>query len=122
MISLLVIAGWRQGRQSHAMMPFEWSRRQDVFNADALSNPVVKLRVPKITTQTLAGLSREAMIGQVGMVVHYSEQEGRGKLKFPAPVVGNDEWEFIHDQPLKNGDKVQVVEISGNSLFVKFQG
>ena len=76
---------------------------------------------PKMITQTMAGLSREAMIGQVGMVIHYSEQQGRGKLKFPAPVVGNDEWEFIHDQPLQNGDKVQVTEISGNSLLVKLQ-
>ena len=74
---------------------------------------------PKMPNQTLAGLSREAIIGQVGMVVFYSEAEGRGKLKFPAPIVGNDEWEFIYDGPLNNGDKVKVVDISGNSLIVK---
>jgi len=73
---------------------------------------------PKITTKTLAGLSREAMIGQIGMVISFSEQQGRGKLKFPAPVVGNDEWEIIYSGTLNNGDKVQVVDISGNSLMV----
>lgn len=73
---------------------------------------------PKITTQTLAGLSKEAMIGQIGMVISYSEQQGRGRLKFPAPVVGNDEWEFIYSGTLQNGDKVQVIDISGNSLMV----
>ncbi|MGH1487136.1 MAG: NfeD family protein [Cellvibrionaceae bacterium] len=75
---------------------------------------------PKMTNQTLAGLSREAIIGQIGMVVFYSEEQGRGKLKFPAPIVGNDEWEFIYSgDPLNNGDKVQVADISGNSLIVK---
>lgn len=74
---------------------------------------------PKIKDKTLAGLSREAMVGQVGMVTFYSQDQGRGKLKFPAPIVGNDEWEFIHSEALNNGDKVQVIDISGNSLLVK---
>jgi len=76
---------------------------------------------PKMSNQTLAGLSREAIISQIGMVISYSEQQGRGKLKFPAPVVGNDEWEFIYSGSLQNGDKVQVTDISGNSLIVKIQ-
>ena len=74
---------------------------------------------PRMKDKTLAGLSREAMIGQVGMVTFYSQDQGRGKLKFPAPVVGNDEWEFIHSETLANGDKVQVIDLSGNSLLVK---
>lgn len=72
---------------------------------------------PKITDQTLAGLSKEALVGQVGMVTFFND--GRGKLKFPAPVVGSDEWEFIYDGALANGDKVKVVDILGNSLIVK---
>lgn len=74
---------------------------------------------PRMKTKTLAGLAREAILGQVGMVIFYSTEQGRGKLKFPAPVVGNDEWEFIFHEPLRNGDKVRVVDISGNSLLVK---
>ncbi len=76
---------------------------------------------PKMTDRTLAGLSKEAIVGQIGMVVFFSRDQGRGKLKFPAPIVGNDEWEFIHNGPLANGDKVQVTDISGNSLIVKSQ-
>ena len=78
-----------------------------------------KLISPKMANRTLAGLSREAIIGQTGMVIFYNEEQGRGKLKFPAPIIGNDEWAFIYDGTLKNGDKVQVVDISGNSLIVK---
>lgn len=81
---------------------------------------------PKMTDRTTAGLSREAMIGQVGMITFYSHEEGRGQLKFPAPIVGNDEWEFIFksdSQPesSNNGDKIVVCDISGNTLIVKPQ-
>lgn len=78
---------------------------------------------PKMTNQTLAGLSKEAIIGQVGMVTFFNQAEGRGKLKFPAPIVGNDEWEFIYNddqgQTLANGDKIQVIDIAGNRLLIK---
>jgi membrane protein implicated in regulation of membrane protease activity len=74
---------------------------------------------PKMRDETLAGLSKEAITGQVGMVIFYNAEEARGRLKFSAPVVGNDEWEFIYDGPLENGDKVKVMDFSGNSLIVK---
>ena len=81
---------------------------------------------PRLTDRTLAGLSREAVVGQIGMVTHFDREEGRGNLKFPAPIVGNDEWEFIYnsgndDSILQNGDKVRVTDISGNSLIVERQ-
>ena len=51
----------------------------------------------------------------------FNEDESRGMLKFPAPIVGNDDWEFIYDGVLNNGDKVKIIDISGNSLIVKPQ-
>ncbi len=79
---------------------------------------------PKLLDRTTAGLSREAMVGQVGLVMEYSEDQGRGRLRFSAPIIGNDEWAFIYepnagDVKLNNGDKVQVTDISGNHLIVK---
>ncbi|MFT6791288.1 MAG: hypothetical protein ACJA04_000488 [Cellvibrionaceae bacterium] len=74
---------------------------------------------PRISDRTLAGLSREAIVGQVGLVIFFNREDGRGKLKFPAPIVGNDEWEFICTGTLNHGDKVEVKDISGNSLIVK---
>ncbi len=76
---------------------------------------------PRILDRTTAGLSREAIVGQVGMVTFFNQDESRGNLKFPAPIVGNDEWEFIYDGKLDHGDKVKVVDISGNSLIIKPQ-
>lgn len=79
---------------------------------------------PKLLDRTTAGLSREAMVGQVGLVMKYSEDQGRGRLRFSAPIIGNDEWAFIYEpnageSTLMNGDKVQVTDISGNHLIVK---
>jgi hypothetical protein len=34
-------------------------------------------------------------------------------------VLGDDEWEFICDEPVALGDRVMITEISGNTLIVK---
>ncbi|OZG72288.1 hypothetical protein BTA51_16240 [Hahella sp. CCB-MM4] len=77
-----------------------------------------KLVSPRMENRTLAGLSREAIIGQVGTVLEYSSARSRGNLRFPAPILGNDEWEFIFDGELRSGDRVMVTEVSGNALIV----
>lgn len=73
---------------------------------------------PKMLNKTLAGLSREAMIGQIGIIIRFSSSQGRGRLRFSAPIVGNDEWDIISTEVLTEGDKVKVTDISGNSLIV----
>ncbi len=74
---------------------------------------------PRLLDKTTAGLSREAMVGQIGLVVSAQHEPSRGHLRFPAPILGNDEWEFICENSVNQGDKVQVIDISGNSLLVK---
>lgn len=77
---------------------------------------------PRMRDRTLAGLSRESIIGQTGIVVRHDAGTGRGLLKFPAPVLGSDEWNFIFDGKLSSGDRVTVIELSGNAVIVKPQG
>lgn len=79
----------------------------------------MKFVAPLMRDRTLAGLSREAIIGQTGIVVRYNSESGRGLLKFPAPILGSEDWEFICEGKLASGDRVSVVEVSGNSLIVK---
>jgi len=74
---------------------------------------------PKMANHTLAGLSREAIIGQVGLVLNFNKAHSKGRLRFSAPIIGNDEWEFISEEALENGDRVEVTDISGNRLIVK---
>lgn len=74
---------------------------------------------PLSIDRTQAGLSREAIIGQTGQVLSPPNGELRGKLRFPAPILGSDEWMIISQDELVTGDRVSVIDLSGNSLIVK---
>ena len=74
---------------------------------------------PLSVDKTMAGLSREAIVGEIGQVLVVPSDEKRGKLRFPAPILGADEWLILSRDELKIGDRVSVSDISGNSLIVK---
>jgi inner membrane protein len=74
---------------------------------------------PLSIDKTKAGLSREAIVGEIGQVLSAPNGEIRGKLRFPAPILGADEWLIISQENLAMGDRVTVTDISGNSLIVK---
>lgn len=78
-----------------------------------------KLLKPLSTDNTKAGLSREALLGEMGQVLAVPNGERRGKVRFPAPLLGSDEWLIISQDALTIGDRVSVVDLSGNSLIVK---
>ena len=73
---------------------------------------------PLSIDRTKAGLSREMIVGEVGQVLKAPTDKRRGIMRFPAPVLGNDEWEIISTDDLAAGDRVQVKDVSGNSLIV----
>ena len=78
---------------------------------------------PKMKTRSTAGMAMESLVGETGRVLNYAAQKSRGKVRFSAPLLGSDEWEFIHDAPhdvpLDPGDPVVVTGVSGNALLVK---
>ena len=78
-----------------------------------------KIIKPLNVDKTKAGLSREALVGEIGQVLKVPTGEKRGKVRFPAPVLGSDEWLIISQDELNIGDRVSVVDLSGNSLIVK---
>jgi membrane protein implicated in regulation of membrane protease activity len=73
---------------------------------------------PRMVDKTKAGISREAAIGEAGTVVRAPAEGGRGLVRFTLPVLGDDEWEFICEQPVQVGDRVHVKDFSGNALIV----
>lgn len=73
---------------------------------------------PLSTDNTKAGLSREALLGEIGQVLDPPNGDKFGKLRFPAPVLGSDEWLIISQDELAVGDRVSVIDLSGNSLIV----
>ena len=54
-----------------------------------------KIIKPLNVDKTKAGLSREALVGEIGQVLKVPTGEKRGKVRFPAPVLGSDEWLII---------------------------
>ena len=73
---------------------------------------------PLSRDNTKAGLSNEALLGQIGQVLDPPNGEKFGMLRFPAPLLGSDEWLIISQDELTAGDRVSVVDLSGNSLIV----
>ena len=74
---------------------------------------------PLSVDRTKAGLSREAIVGEVGQVISAPGEERRGRMRFPAPILGADEWQIISSDSLAIGDRVRVKDVSGNSLLVE---
>ena len=73
---------------------------------------------PKMTDRTKAGITQEAIVGEVGMVIKAPSGESRGHVRFITPVLGDDEWEFICDESVAVGDKIKINGVSGNTLMV----
>ena len=73
---------------------------------------------PNMRDRTTSGLARESIMGETGMVIRLPQEHRRGMLKFSTPKLGAEEWEFICDGSVSVGDRVQVRDISGNTLIV----
>ncbi|MCG6931178.1 MAG: NfeD family protein [Desulfofustis sp.] len=74
---------------------------------------------PTMTDKTRAGISKEAVVGETGIVIRVPQDEVRGTVRFPIPLLGSDEWEFICRQECRVGDRVEVLDVSGNTLIVQ---
>lgn len=73
---------------------------------------------PRMVDKTRAGMSREALLGETGQVIRVPDGERRGLVRFTKPLLGSDEWSFICDEPVQIGDRVQIRDVSGNTLVV----
>ena len=73
---------------------------------------------PMMTDRTRAGISREAAIGETGQVIRVPAQGRRGMVRFATPLLGSEEWPFICNSVVAVGDRVTVIDISGNTLVV----
>ena len=74
---------------------------------------------PTMIDKTGAGISREAVVGETGIVIKPPQDELRGIVRFSIPLLGSDEWEFICRNECRVGDRVEVLDVSGNTLIVQ---
>lgn len=85
----------------------------------ALAVAWFKYLKPLSKDRTKAGLSKEALQGEIGQVIDAPNGDSKGTIRFPAPLLGNDEWLIISEDSLVIGDRVSVIDLSGNALIVK---
>ena len=77
---------------------------------------------PTMKDRTKAGISKEAVTGETGIVTRIPRDDVRGIVRFSMPLLGADEWEFICDEACSVGDRVEVTDVSGNTLIVRQRG
>jgi membrane protein implicated in regulation of membrane protease activity len=73
---------------------------------------------PTMVDRTKAGISREAVVGEIGQVIREPREGRRGMVRFSMPLLGSNEWEFIATDEVAVGDRVVIVDVSGNTLVV----
>jgi len=68
--------------------------------------------------KTRAGMSKGAVIGEIGLVIRDIRPFEKGQIRFQKPVLGDEVWESIADEEIKAGERVKVLEVEGNILKV----
>jgi membrane protein implicated in regulation of membrane protease activity len=74
---------------------------------------------PRLLDRTKAGISREAAVGQIGMVIKGATEHTRGVVRFTVPLLGDGEWPFICESVLLEGERCRVIDVLGNALLVE---
>lgn len=88
----------------------------------ALAVAWFKFLKPLSVDKTKAGLSKEAIVGEIGQVISAPIGDQRGLLRFSVPLLGSEEWHFICEDATAIGDRVRVIDVSGNALIVSKHG
>jgi membrane protein implicated in regulation of membrane protease activity len=75
---------------------------------------------PTMVDRTTAGMSKEAVIGETGMIVKpVAGPSEKGVIRFHVPILGAEEWTCISTGALANGDYARVTGIEGHVLLVE---
>ena len=68
--------------------------------------------------KTRAGMSKGAVLGEIGLVIRDIRPFEKGQIRFQKPVLGDEVWESIADEEIKAGERVKVLDVEGNILKV----
>ncbi len=94
-----------------------------IWSALSLMMAILWFRLikPRSDKKKLSLGNAEQLQGEVGLVIRVREEgeQIKGRLRFPAPLLGDDEWNFNCAKKIKIGDKAQVIGVFGNNVVVK---
>lgn len=68
--------------------------------------------------RTKAGLSKEAFIGETGLVIKEVSEMKKGEIMFQRPILGSDKWPVIADETIHANEKAKIVDVVGQFLKV----
>ena len=68
--------------------------------------------------KTRAGMSRGALVGEVGLVTRDIRPFEKGQIRFQKPILGDETWEALAEEEIRTGDRVRVLDVEGNTLKV----
>jgi len=90
---------------------FWWS----VFS---LAMAVAWFRYFKNPDRTKAGISKEAFVGETGMIIKEVSAMTKGVIRFQKPILGSETWPVISDESIKSGERAKIVDVMGQTLKV----
>lgn len=68
--------------------------------------------------KTRAGMSRGALVGEIGLVTRDIRPFEKGQIRFQKPILGDDLWEALAEAEIRTGERVRVLDVEGNTLKV----
>jgi membrane protein implicated in regulation of membrane protease activity len=68
--------------------------------------------------KTGAGMSRGALVGEVGLVTRDIRPFEKGQIRFQKPILGDETWEALAEVEIRAGERVRVLDVEGNTLKV----
>lgn len=68
--------------------------------------------------RTKAGISKEAFVGEVGMITKEVSEMSKGVIRFQKPILGSETWPVISDETIKSGERAKIVDVMGQTLKV----
>jgi len=102
------------------IMPLGFSTQVTIWAGLSLADTFVWFKVlkPIMKMRTKSGMALEQAVGQTGMVTKFDVARGRGVMRFTVPLLGQEEWTILSQDPISPGETVRVDGLSGNSLLV----
>lgn len=68
--------------------------------------------------RTKAGLSKDAFLGETGMIVKEVTELAKGQIRFQKPILGSETWPVIADETIPAGERARIVDVLGQTLKV----
>ncbi len=65
------------------------------------------------------GTSSGDVVGQIGVLISEVSPLSRGRVRFPKPILGSDEWPCSADEAIPAGARVSVVAVEGQLVKVQ---